>query len=265
MSTLRVDNIKSRTGTAVSISDGNSIIVGGGMTVTGSLDVTGGGSINNPTGVATYQTLDGALLGTFAGDTSVGGALTVTGNLTVKGTETIINTTSLEVRDKTVGVGSTASPTDTTGNQCGLVVYGAPEKKLLWNSSGTKWSFSGGGLDVVDLNISGVSTAGVYYGRAAQVPQNVQGGTYSLVATDAGKHILASNTVTVDQNLFAVGDAISIYNNTAGNITITQGTGVTLRLAGTSTTGSRTLALRGIMTLLCVNSNEFVCSGTGLT
>ena len=85
------------------------------MTVTGSLDVTGGGSINNPTGVATFQTVDGALLGTFAGDTSVGGALTVTGNLTVKGTETIINTTSLEVRDKTVGVGSTASPTDTTG------------------------------------------------------------------------------------------------------------------------------------------------------
>ena len=143
----------------------------------------------------------------------------------------------------------------------------APAKAMTieWNSTGTKWSFSGGGLDVVDLNISGVSTAGVYYGRAAQVPQNVQGGTYSLVATDAGKHILASNTVTVDQNLFAVGDAISIYNNTAGNVTITQGTGVTLRLAGTSTTGSRTLALRGIMTLLCVNSNEFVCSGTGLT
>ena len=52
MSTLRVDNIRSRTGTAVSITEGNNIMVGGGMTVTGQLTVSGGSKINT-TGVIT--------------------------------------------------------------------------------------------------------------------------------------------------------------------------------------------------------------------
>ena len=63
---------------------------------------------------------------------------------------------------------------------------------------------------------------------------------------------------------------ISIFNDTGGNITITQGSGVTLRLVATSTTGSRTLATYGLATLLCVGGdagggNEFVVSGGGVS
>jgi hypothetical protein len=36
-------------------------------------------------------------------------------------------------------------------------------------------------------------------------------------------------------------------------------------LAGSATTGNRTLAQRGIATILCVASNTFVCSGAGVT
>jgi hypothetical protein len=36
-------------------------------------------------------------------------------------------------------------------------------------------------------------------------------------------------------------------------------------LGGTATTGNRTLAQRGIATVLCVTSNIFVISGAGLT
>ena len=59
MSTLRVDNIRSRTGTAVSISEGNNIMVGGGMTVTGQLTVSGGSNINT-TGVITATSFEGS-------------------------------------------------------------------------------------------------------------------------------------------------------------------------------------------------------------
>jgi hypothetical protein len=36
-------------------------------------------------------------------------------------------------------------------------------------------------------------------------------------------------------------------------------------LAGTATTGNRTLAQRGVCTILCVAANTFVILGAGLT
>ena len=89
--------------------------------------------------------------------------------------------------------------------------------------------------------------------------------SYILTASDIGRLVQTNTTVTVDQNIFTAGDAITIYNNSASNITITQGTNVTFYLAGTATTGSRTLAQRGVATVLCVASNAFVVSGSGLT
>ena len=89
--------------------------------------------------------------------------------------------------------------------------------------------------------------------------------SYTLTASDIGTLVTTDSAVTVDQNIFTAGDAITIYNNSASNITITQGTNVTFYLAGTATTGSRTLAQRGVATVLCVSSNAFVVSGSGLT
>jgi hypothetical protein len=37
-----------------------------------------------------------------------------------------------------------------------------------------------------------------------------------------------------------------------------------LRLSGSNITGTRTLAQRGVSTVLCVASNEFIITGTGL-
>ena len=92
------------------------------------------------------------------GDVTVGGALTITGNMTVEGTQTIINTSSLEVADKTVGIGSTSSPTDASANGAGIVVYGSTDKSLTWGTSGTKWTLTGGAFQAPELNITGVST-----------------------------------------------------------------------------------------------------------
>ena len=99
-----------------------------------------------------------------------------------------------------------------------------------------------------------------------QVPQNAKTAAYTLVAGDAGKHVsITTGGVTIPQNVFSVGDAISIYNNSGSDQTITQGTGVTLRLAGTSFSGNRTIALYGLCTILCVASNNFVINGAGLS
>ena len=102
-------------------------------------------------------------------------------------------------------------------------------------------------------------------GNVRTIVQNSQAGTYTLVAGDSGKHIYTASGVTVPASIFTAGQAISIYNNSGSNITITQGTSVTMYLAGSATTGNRTLAQRGICTVLCVASNTFVISGGGLT
>lgn len=101
---------------------------------------------------------------------------------------------------------------------------------------------------------------------AASIPQNAKTSSYTLQATDAGKHIsITTGGITVPASVFSIGDAVSIYNNSGSNQTITQGTSVTLRNAGSADTGNRTLAQYGLCTVLCVASNTFVIIGTGLS
>jgi hypothetical protein len=74
--------------------------------------------------------------------------------------------------------------------------------------------------------------------------------------------------VTINASIFTAGDMLTIVNNSASNQTITAGASVTFRLAGTATTGNRTLAQYGIATFLCVIGGAtptFHCSGAGLT
>jgi len=117
-----------------------------------------------------------------------------------------------------------------------------------------------------NITISTTSTISDAAGNLRDVPQNAQTGAYVLVAGDAGKHIsITTGGVTVNASVFSVGDAVSIYNNSSSNQTVTQGTSVTLRLAGDGTAGNKTLAGYGLCTVLCVASNEFVIAGTGLS
>jgi hypothetical protein len=103
-------------------------------------------------------------------------------------------------------------------------------------------------------------------GNLRVIPTNVQGSAYTLVLSDVGKCIVISTGgITIPANTFTAGDAISFYNNSGSSQTITQGTSVTMFLAGTATTGNRTLDQRGIATVLHVGSDNFVISGAGLS
>ena len=100
------------------------------------------------------------------------------------------------------------------------------------------------------------------------IPQNAQSSAYVLALGDAGKHVaIASGGVTVPANAtvaFETGTAITIINNSASDQTITEASGVTLRRAGTASTGNRSLAPRGLATLLKIGTNEWYVSGAGL-
>ena len=133
--------------------------------------------------------------------------------------------------------------------------------------AGVGGTFSATGFGTLEggLNVAGVVTCTVVEARVPNIPQNVQASTYTLVKADAGKHINAGGNVTVNSGIFAIGDCISIFNDTTGNITIIQGSSVTLRLVADTGTGTRTLANYGLAAVLCVGSNEFVVSGGGVS
>jgi len=115
------------------------------------------------------------------------------------------------------------------------------------------------------------SSAGVIQdgkGDVRDIPESATTGT--LVIGDAGKYVPLAANITVPANVFSVGDAITIFNNTTSSKDITEPASyVTLRLAGGTTTGTRALAAYGLATLICVddtnNANVFICSGVGLT
>ena len=115
-----------------------------------------------------------------------------------------------------------------------------------------------------------LSTGGITSGDLADavgykgVPQNSQTASYTLALSDMGKHIsITTGGVVIPANgsvAFPIGSTITVYNNSASaqNISITTDT---LRLAGTATSGTRSLAQRGLATCIKVAATEWVVTG----
>ena len=105
-----------------------------------------------------------------------------------------------------------------------------------------------------------------------EVPQNSQSAAYTTVLADSGKQILHpssdnnARTFTIAANgsvAYPVGTVITFVNQ-INTLTIAINTD-TMTLAGTSTTGNRTLAANGIATAIKIASTSWLISGTGLT
>ena len=97
------------------------------------------------------------------------------------------------------------------------------------------------------------------------LPVNTQAAAYTIQASDTGKMVKASGNITVSSaNQLSEGDIVTIYNATASNISIERSS-VDMYLVGDSTSQNRTLAQKGIATLVCVGTNEYVVMGGGIT
>ena len=204
----------------------------------------------------------------------------------VNATGDIVASPTVAVRDQATNAlvtiysdraGLSAITNPFTGTAQGLAAFhvegGAYKITATSGAFTAEWTWVGIGTaseydltDITDYVDDQVDILEASIEAAKRIPQNAQTGAYTLAIGDVGKHIsITTGGVTVASGVFAVGDIVSIYNNSSSSQTITQGAGVTLRLAGTATTGNRTLAQRGIATVLCVASNDFVISGAGLT
>ncbi len=117
-------------------------------------------------------------------------------------------------------------------------------------------------------NLTSTGTISDSIGPLRRLGVNGQSGAYAFVVGDAGKIIRSSGSgsaLTLNQNIFTAGDMISVFNISSGNNTVVQGTGVTLYNTADAATGTRTIAAKGMCTIVCTASNEFAISGSQLT
>ena len=86
---------------------------------------------------------------------------------------------------------------------------------------------------------------------------------YTLTISDIGEFVTVgtSGSITIPNDVFSAGNAVSIFNNTTGNITITCSI-TTAYIGGTdSDKATMTLATRGLATFLFINPS--LCVGSG--
>lgn len=194
---------------------------------------------------------------------------------------------------------SVADGTLTLSNATNYVVVQRSDGAISTSTSSTNWNDTSAYARVYQITASGgVVTAvqdhrggenGVHGGAAGTltqgtgldvdaagfrgVPQNSQSGNYTCVAADAGKHILhpsgggSGDTFTIPANgsvAYEIGTTLTFVNRDSNAVSIAITTD-TLYLAGTGTTGTRTLAENGVATAIKVESTVWIISGSGLT
>lgn len=130
-----------------------------------------------------------------------------------------------------------------------------------------------GSVDVIPIvDTSVTTTKKITVQELLLIVQNSQSADYTLLITDAGKHIFHpatdtnNRTFTIPANAsvaFPVGTAVT-FINMVNTVTIAITTD-TMTFMGTGGTGSRTLAANGIATALKIASTAWIISGTNIT
>jgi len=120
------------------------------------------------------------------------------------------------------------------------------------------------GTTISSTTLTG-STTNDSKGELRLVPLTTATSAYTLALTDHGTCISTTSNVIVPPSIFSAGQNVTIFNSGTTDITITQSTSVTMYQVGTSTTGNRTLALKGLATVFCVSTNTFVITGGGIS
>jgi hypothetical protein len=184
------------------------------------------------------------------------------------------NTVQVSVNNLTAGKAVSASTVTAT-----TVTATTLQGNLDTNVAAAKLTVSGTSVVAsgTDTNISltltpkgsGVVTTAASYSDAAgklrAIPQSgaAKVASYTLAVTDVGEFIEigTSGAIVVPDATFSAGDAVLLFNNTSGNITITFSI-TTAYLAGTDADkATLTLATRGVCNILFISGT--VCVATG--
>ena len=205
--------------------------------------------------------------------TATGVNLTLSGTLTVNGTTTTVASTNTTITDNLLelnsGAGSNANDSGiliergSTGDNAIIAWDESADKFIVGTTTGT--ASSTGNITIAAGTLV-TSTVEDSKGNVRSIPSNAQSSAHVAVAADAGKAIyISTGGVTINNSVFAAGDAVTIINNSGSDQTITQGSGVTIHNAADAATGNRTLAGRGMATVWFASASVAYISGAGLS
>lgn len=190
---------------------------------------------------------------TFTGDTNTGMSAAVA--------DTLVLSTGGTAR-------LTISTADITSSLAVLIPDGSSGAPSLAFSDDTNTGLYSPSADEIEFVLGGTRFLLGY----RNAPINTQENDYTLVLTDGGKTILKTitgtgQTITIPANssvAFTTGTVITFLNLSTVNMTIPITTD-TMTMAGTGSTGTRTLAAKGIATAIKMTSTTWFISGTGLS
>jgi hypothetical protein len=198
-------------------------------------------------------------------------------NIAIAGSMATQNANSVNITGGTIGSGVTfnGNTTGTASNVTGTVAVAnggtggttasAARSNLGAAASGANTDITSLEQDVAVVATGTIGTDSIGFRGA---PQNAQAAAYQLALSDNGKHIsITTGGVTIPANstaAFPIGATVVIYNNSGSSQSIAITTD-TLRQAGTTNTGTRTLANYGLATCLKVAATTWVISGAGLS
>lgn len=198
-------------------------------------------------------------------------------NIVTIGSLAFQNANAVNITGGTIGSGVTfnGNTTGTASNVTGVVAVvnggtGSTTAAAARTALGAAKSGANDDITALDQDVVLVATGTVgadsigYRGA----PQNAQTAAYQLALTDNGKHIsITTGGITIPANsaaAFPIGATVVIYNNSGSSQSIAITTD-TLRQAGTTNTGTRTLANYGLATCVKVASTVWAITGAGLS
>ena len=232
-----------------------------------------------------------ASTGTFSGNVSIGGTLTYEDVLNIDSVGIVTARLGLRVPDNVYsyfGTGNDLSIRhDAAGGNhsyifnhgAGVLKIGSDTQFLIGKTSNATYIEANPDGDVklyhnnsskLATTSTGVTVTGSVTddkGNLRSIPKIDKSSAHTLVATDAGKAIrISTGGITINESVMSAGDAVTIINNSGSNQTLTEGSGsMVLYNTADGTTGSRTLAGRGMCTLYWATASNAYISGAGLS
>jgi hypothetical protein len=235
---------------------GGNILTGGLISATGNItggNVLGGANVNATTHTGTTVSVTANITG---GNLLTGGLISATGN---------VSGGNLNVTGNIVDTGALSIVTGGNGN-----IALAPDGSGIVTASGAfsaVGNITGGNLAIVG-NTATITTANISIGYL-NIPQISLSANVTANLTVSGKHYYSTSASNLALTLadnsavsWPVGTAISVINRGTANVTVAPAAGVSLYLAGNSTSANRVVTTYGMATVMNVAANIWMINGT---
>ncbi len=156
-----------------------------------------------------------------------------------------------------------------TSNVNTRLAIGSAGQVLTVASGVPSWATPSGDIDGIttgtDSGLSGGATSGTVTLRLKLEFDAETGTTYTLVAANLNQLVTLNNasgiTLTVPPSVFSAGDVINIAQIGAGQVTLSQGAGVTINSTGATATAPKLRTRYSAASIICTASNTFLVVG----